>query len=112
MSSCTSTLTLALNLIMSYELSFDQKAKFKKTIIKSNLLFDNSYGNSNELGEINLPNFLSQLFYTDLNEKITSWQVRVRIIELKHLVGINENVYCIVEIGDKKFKTKRKILII
>lgn len=106
-SNCSSTLTLALNLVMSYELSFEQKAKFKQSIIRNNLFYDN-YNNNNELGEINLHNLLNQIFYADLNEKITSWQVRVRIIELKHLIGINETVYCVVEIGDQKFRTKEK----
>jgi hypothetical protein len=94
-------LTLALNLIMSYELSFEQKAKFKKSLIKNNPYnFD--------LNEVNPINFLSELFESESNEKITSWQVRVRIIELKHLSGSNETVYCVVQIGDSRYRTKEK----
>lgn len=105
---CTSTLNLALNLLVSYELSYEQKEEFKKTLIKFNP-YDDPY---EELNEINLHNLIDQIFNPiDLNEeKITSWQVRVRIIELKHIAGINETVYCVIEIGDQKFRSKEKSL--
>ncbi len=37
---------------------------------------------------------------------VTSWLVRVNIIELKNVSGRNENVYLTVEIGDKLFRTR------
>ncbi|CAF0895015.1 unnamed protein product, partial [Brachionus calyciflorus] len=103
---CSSTLNLALILIMSFELNNDQKAKFRKSIIRNN--FSLNPIESTYTNEIFLPNLLSQIFYTDLNEKIHSWQVRVRIIELKLLLGVEGTIYCIVDIGDQKFRTKDK----
>lgn len=105
-SQCPSTLNLALNLVMSYELNNEQKDRFKKSIIKNNL--SNSLNESMYTNEIYLPNLLSQIFYTQWSEKIYSWQIRVRILELKLMLGLEETVYCIVEIGDQKYRTKDK----
>jgi hypothetical protein len=86
---------------MGYELSIEKRDRLKT------FLLDNEY-ESEVLDDLNTHNFLGQLFYTEQDEKITSWQVKVRIIEIKHLIGISESVYCIVEIGDQKFRTKEK----
>lgn len=103
---CASSLNLALSLIMSYELNNEQKERFKKSVIKNNL--GNTLNESMYTNEIYLPNLLSQIFYTEWTEKIYSWQIRVRIIELKLMLGLEETVYCLVEIGDQKFRTKDK----
>ena len=50
------------------------------------------------------------MLYTN-EEKITAWQVRVRIVELKHLVvgaPIGQLVYCLVEIDGNRFRTRPK----
>ena len=103
MSNSSATLSLALNLIMSYELSFEQKASFKKALVKNNPL-----SSSYEWNDVKSHMLLNQLFYDTSLLRITSWQVRVVIHELRHLAGSNETVYCLVEIGDQKFKTKEK----
>lgn len=57
-----------------------------------------------------LHSLMQQIFYSD-DEKITAWQVRVRIVELKHLVvgvPLGQLVYCVIDIGGKKFRTKEK----
>ena len=91
---------------MNFELSYEQKEKFKKALTRNNS-FD--YFESNDLNDFNRYNLLNQFFrFEQFNEKITSWQVRVKIIELKNLVGTNETVYCEVEIGDYKFRTREK----
>jgi len=104
-SSSSSTLSLALNLIMSFELSIEQKSSFKKYIIKNNP-FDFNYN----WNEVKTRIFLSQLFYDTHYLKVTSWQVRVVLHEIKHLTGSNETVYCIVEIANQKFKSKEKLI--
>ncbi|RNA26904.1 otoferlin isoform X1, partial [Brachionus plicatilis] len=103
---CPSSLNLALNLIMSYELNNEQKDRFKKSVIRNNL--SHSPNETMYSNEIYLPNLLSQIFYTEWTEKIYSWQIRVRIIELKLLHGQEETVYCMVQIGDQKFRTNDK----
>jgi hypothetical protein len=56
-----------------------------------------------------IPNYFSQILQASkLYNKITSWVVRVDLIEIKNLVGSNENVFCIIEIGDQKYKTSVK----
>ena len=79
----------------------DKRKQFKSFIR------DADYDNET-LNDINTHNLISQLFYTESDEKITSWQVKVRIIEIKHLVGLNKAVYCIVKIGNQIFRTKEK----
>jgi hypothetical protein len=88
---------------MSFELSIELKSSFKKYIIKNNP-FDFNYN----WNEVKTRIFLSQLFYDTHYLKVTSWQVRVVLHEIKHLTGSNETVYCIVEIANQKFKSKEK----
>jgi hypothetical protein len=49
---------------------------------------------------------INESFYNELN----SWQIRVRIIRMKYLLGLTENTlcYCKIKIGDEEFKTKEK----
>ena len=101
-SSSYSTLTLALKLIMSYELSLEQKLVFKEFLVNNNLFYFN-----HDWNEVKTHMFLNQIFNDAYYMKITSWQVRVCIHELKHLIGSgNEMIYCILKIGEKEFKTK------
>jgi hypothetical protein len=48
------------------------------------------------------------LLTKNLNNKVTTWQVRVNLIELRHIIGNNERVYCMVEIGDQRFYSSVK----
>jgi hypothetical protein len=101
---------------MPFQINTTQKYLFKKSVIKNNPFLDktNSYYYYNKYeqnNDLNSHYILNQLFYSEYdNEKITSWQIRIRLIEIKNLIGINETVYCIIEIGDKKFKTKEKYI--
>lgn len=80
-------------------------------IFKKNNL-ENLIVNNREQEELknqkNLKNYLHSSLYANMNKKSNSWQIRVNIIELKYLHGNNENVYCLVEIGDQSFKTSVK----
>ncbi len=105
MSNSSSTLSLSLNLILSFELDSEQKALFKKFLIKNN-----PFGFKSDWNEVKTHIFLNQIFYDTHYLKITSWQVRVVLHEVKHLAGSNETVYCIVEIADQKFKSKEKLI--
>jgi hypothetical protein len=42
------------------------------------------------------------------SNRLNSWQVRVQLIELKHILGHNENVYCTVQIANQMFKSSVK----
>lgn len=131
---CPVTLSLALNLLISYELSYERKELLKRHLM-SNQLFSELRSSTRSNAAISRSNksslkmsqpknedeeehnvvahlhaLMQQLFFEE-EEKITSWQVRVRLVEFKHLIvgaPLGQLVYCIVEIGDKKFKTKEK----
>ena len=68
-------------------------------------------GGEEELNVVaHLHALMQQMLYTN-EEKITAWQVRVRIVELKHLVvgaPIGQLVYCLVEIDGNRFRTRPK----
>jgi hypothetical protein len=98
---CPRTIKFALNLLIGYELSAEKKSLLKRLLLEKSL-------ENEALDDVNTHNLLAQLFYTEQDERIASWQVKIRIVEIKHLVGINENVYCVVEIGDQRFKTKER----
>lgn len=148
---CPATMSLALNLLISYELSYERKEHLKRHLMSNQALTDirsrsggsssgstrrrlsERLGNrsmmmnrggsaggtqhvskSDEEEELNviahLHALMQQLFYEE-EEKITSWQVRVRLVDLKHLIvgaPLGQLVYCLVEIGDKRFRTKEK----
>lgn len=93
---------------MSFEIDYSFRLLFRNNITKFKIQSGNWMA-SYEFEEKNLSSYLSQLFVTDLYEKmISNWQVRLRILDLRHLFGINETVYCVVQIGDKIFRTKDK----
>ncbi len=57
--------------------------------------------------EKNLKNYIEQARFKNKEKEVTSWQIRVNIIELKHILGNNEQVFCTIEYGDQElFKTK------
>jgi len=97
-------LTLALGFVMKYELDPKQKANIHKLLVKNNPF---SYWDFN-LNESSANNF-NQYFQLDSgDEALTGWQVTVTIHEIKNLVGVNENVYCVIEVGDNKFTTRER----
>ena len=99
-------LTLALNLIMSYELNLHQKVNLKKSLMRHNPF---SHYDLNDLTELNSRNLLNQYFNTNyMSDICASWQIRVTLHEIRNLVGMNENVFCVVEIGEQKFTTKER----
>lgn len=122
---CTSTLNLALNLLISYELTHERKERLKQQLLSNQTYNElanhsstsrnhSSSSHNDEEQELNviahLHSLMQQIFYVE-EEKITSWQVRVRIVELKHLVvgaPLGQLVYLVVEIGEKKFRTRDK----
>ena len=60
------------------------------------------------MNESSASNF-NQYFQLDTgDETLTGWQVTVSIHEIKNLVGVNESVYCVIEVGDKKFTTRER----
>ena len=96
-------LTVALNLIMKYELEDKQKVTINKLLIKLNPF---SYWDFNLTD--NSQCLLNQYFNLEVDEVITSWQITVNLLEIKNLIGVNETVFCVVDINDKKFTTKEK----
>ena len=76
---------------------------------KSDGLFADDHDDDTEEqmeNEKNLKNYLEQTRFRNKNKTITSWLVRVNFIELKHILGNNEHLYCIIEIDDQLFRTK------
>jgi hypothetical protein len=51
---------------------------------------------------------IPHLLTKNLNNKLTTWQVRVHLIELKHILGNNENIYCAIQIGSQTFYSSVK----
>lgn len=98
-----SLLTLALNFVMKYELDEKIKHNINRLLIKHNPF---SYYDFNF--HENSHNLLNQYFSMEMEEVLTNWQVTVTLLEIKNLIGVNEKVFCAVEIGDKKFYTKEK----
>lgn len=129
------TLNLAFNLLLSFELPYEQKELLKQKLMASRYVY-NDIGDiptrprriprssktvrtsadrlEDDDTEVNMATHLHALmqhvFFAE-EEKITSWQVRVRIVDIKHLVvgtSLGQVVYCIIEIGDKHFRTRDK----
>ena len=99
-------LSLAMNFVMKYELDEVKKQNMNKLLIKHNPF---SYWDCNLTDNAqSLNNLLNQYFTLEMAEVLTNWQISVTIVEIKNLVGVNEYVYCVIEIGDKSFTTKGK----
>ena len=98
-----SLLTLALNFVFKYELDEIIKVNINKLLIKHNP-FSNYDFNFHESAH----NLLNQYFSMETEEMLTNWQITVTLLEIKNLIGVNEKVFCLVEIGDKKFYTREK----
>lgn len=109
-------LKLAINLIMSYELNNELQEHIKNQLKQNNLLYKlfndeielYDYQNSHD-------NLMKQFFKTDLKnifyDEPISWQIQLRIIEIKNLnATLNQNVYCVVQIGDNEFRTKTRLV--
>lgn len=64
-----------------------------------------SQANSNQQNPINI---FFYLLHSNALSDITSWQVKVQLIEIKNLFGNNKNVYCTVKIGDQMFRSSTK----
>ena len=50
----------------------------------------------------------SKVSMNKLMNKVTSWNIILQIFEIKYLLGTNEQVFCRVEIGKKKYSTSYK----
>lgn len=48
------------------------------------------------------------LLTKNLNNKLHTWQVKVNLIELKFILGTDEDVFCVVEIGPYRFQSRTK----
>lgn len=51
---------------------------------------------------------VNQLLKDDKTSKVTSWLVKIQLLEIKHLMGTYRNIYCTVKIGDQLFKSSVK----
>jgi len=97
-------LTLALSFVMKYELNEKLKANIYKLLAKNNPF---SYWDFNS-NDNSLSNFNQYFHLCTGDENITSWKVTVSIHEIKNLVGVNERVYCVIDVGDRKFTTRER----
>jgi hypothetical protein len=99
-------LKLAINLLMTYELNTESQESLKRNLRKNKLM---KLDELNDLSQFQSShnNLMNQFFKNDnfIQQSLT-WQIRVRIIEIKNLIGSNQqNVYCLVQIGEHSFKT-------
>jgi hypothetical protein len=99
-------LKLAINLLMTYELNTESQESLKRNLRKNKLM---KLDELNDLSQFQSShnNLMNQFFKNDnfIQQSLT-WQIRVRIIEIKNLIGSNQqNVYCLVQIGEHCFKT-------
>lgn len=53
-------------------------------------------------------NLFFYLLNSNCSSNLTSWQVKVQLIEIRNLFGNNKNVYCTVRIADQMFKSSIK----
>jgi hypothetical protein len=98
-------LKLAINLLMTYELNTESQESLKRNLRKNKLM---KLDELNDLSQFQSShnNLMNQFFKNDnfIQQSLT-WQIRVRIIEIKNLIGSNQqNVYCLVQIGEHSFK--------
>lgn len=124
-------LKLAINILMTYELSYEYQELIRKYLNKNNLVLTlNELCNINEFHSSH-NNLMNQFFKIDhSDENSLSWQIRIRIIEIKSeklkfldnsliivyialifstdLIGFNENVQIQIQIGESFFKTKSR----
>ena len=101
------------NAIGKATLSLAQVAFNPNMIIedKSQCIFVTKEDEDKDLHELkeqekNLKSYFEQTRFKNKDKEITSWQIRVNIIELKHILGNNEHIFCTVEYEDQLFKTK------
>lgn len=89
-----------------------------QTAFNPNMILSNEEDTRTNLNKLNnqsnlFKNTKSIYLLNDLANKLksnrlNSWQVRVQLIELKHILGHNENVYCTVQIANQTFKSSVK----
>jgi hypothetical protein len=78
--------------------------------ISNNAIFENSTFELSEKNQTDDSKLFKVNYKKKFLNKIDNWQIRVRIIKLKYLLGITENTlcYCTIKIGDHEFKTSIK----
>ena len=77
------------------------------------LAMQNQYNQrkNNSSSSNNPRSLVKQILSSKLNNKITSWQIRVRVVELKYILGkLNDHIYFCVDIGNEQFKSSVKTL--
>ena len=102
------TLAFFIDLMEKYELNSEQKSKFKEVLINCNP-FRCEY----EWTDVRRVFFFNHIFHEANTLMIKKWNVKLVIRELqglKHSTGLNELVYCQIEIGKQTFKTKEKMI--
>jgi len=81
-----------------------------QTAFNPNMILSNDENTRNNLNQLNTKAIysLNDLANKLKSNRLNSWQVRVQLIELKHILGHNENVYCTVQIANQTFKSSVK----
>lgn len=64
-----------------------------------------SHANPNQQSPINI---FFYLLNASASSSLTSWQIKVQLIEIRNLFGNNKNIYSMVSIGDQTFKSSIK----
>jgi hypothetical protein len=98
------TLSLA-QLAFNPNMIIKESSDDSSSVIVDDLSLKSSSLNLNQQSPINI---FFYLLNNNLFTKITSWQIKVQLIEIKNIFGNNKNVYCTVRIGDQLFKSSLK----
>jgi hypothetical protein len=86
------------------ETSSSQILNSNNTSLASNNLTD-------EANSLNNPiSIFSNLLDRSALTSITSWQVKINLIEIRNLFGNHKNVYCVVKIADQMFKSSARTM--
>ena len=86
------------------ETSSSQILNSNNTSLTSNNLTD-------EANSLNNPiSIFSNLLDRSALTSITSWQVKINLIEIRNLFGNHKKVYCVVKIADQMFKSSARTM--
>ena len=101
------------NAIGKATLSLAQVAYNPNFILNDEMIKDEEFINEmlknlSDSKGLRMDKYVSQLLCKRQSNRLTSWQVRVNLIEIRHLLGTNKEVYCIINIGNQVFKSNTK----